>query len=287
MRPLADAEARWFGAERRVTCCFPRVSLVPTQRSAARLLFAAAPLLLAGRAAARDPSWDPPLVLLPPPQAHDDASAPSPIQVEHAGDWTPKFPRPELALQTGVSVPFGTAFATALRDVGMGDVYNFQVPVWFEAGARLVPWLLISGYGSFALGGPAGDKKSRCAQAQPADACVATTARFGLAARVRLRAGERWMPWFGYAAGYEWTASDFVSASGPDYGHLSVGLDFRPAKDAALGLVVDFSLSQYESATDTPPQSTGQLPSDLTHGSSDNRRLHGWLLVGLRGAWTL
>jgi len=248
------------------------------------------PLVLATRAEARDPSREPPLAPLGPPQAHDDVRAASPIQLERMEDWAPKFPRAEIALQTGLSLPYGTA----LSGIAMGEVYNFQVPVWFEAGARLVPWLLVSGYASFALGGPAGEKKARCAQANN-DACVATTARFGVAARVRLRTGERWMPWFGYGFGYEWTASDFVSAAGLDYGHLSAGLDLRAAKDGTLGVFVDFSLAKYEGATDTPPN--GQPPPcDLIAGNKDPQfkcdahesgPLHGWFFIGLRGAWTL
>lgn len=259
-----------------------------------------AALLLAASAFAQGtPNQPPPLPPPnnpPPPQPAQPAPAqpapgpaqPAPAQpapAQHSaeaaseGDGPPAQTGFQMALRTGVMIPFGDA----AKNTSMSDVVGPQVPIIVELGGKPIPNLFIGGFLGFGFGGAAGKLADACTNANAG--CVAVSFQLGVEVQYHISPGEKINPWVGYglgigsvAVGGSVNGQDFSSAAGGfDFAHLMGGLDFRLNKTIGLGPLVDFTAGTYSTTT----TKQGGRTTDRDIDSAD-RTTHFWLLLGGR-----
>ena len=182
----------------------------------------------------------------------------------------------ESGLSLGARVGYGIPLGDAMAGVSLGDVVSGQVSVQLDADWRFDrSWRL----GLYAQYGFATLAAASC----PAGAtCSGQNVRFGVQTAYAFAAGDS-RPWVGAGLGVEWQAAS-VSQAGVDnelrlFGleilNLQAGWDFRPAAGFSLGPFASFSVGQYRTVT-----SGGASESLAT-------ALHGWLQLGVKGAFDL
>jgi hypothetical protein len=180
--------------------------------------------------------------------------------------------------------PMGTVGkSTGGKDVSMGDVYGWQIPIIIELGGKPIPNLFIGGYLGLGFGGASGDTATACDRLKVT--CAAASFRIGVEIQYHIMPAEKMNPWIGYGIGLESAAvagegnGNKVSnaVSGPEYAHLMGGLDFRLSKAIGVGPLVDFSIGTY---THQKIEANGRtVEGDI---DSSARATHFWLLVGGR-----
>jgi hypothetical protein len=205
--------------------------------------------------------------------------------------------RVHLGLRTGYGVPIGkyadTRTLAGFRDTDVhtiGDDTYGVIPLWFDAGYRLTPELMLGAYFMFGVvlprTAPATDPLAGgCPEGLD---CFASGIRLGLEAQWRFAPGSDIHPWLGVGAGYERVNSHLegelfsipfdasTTHVGPDLLQLQAGVDFDQGPIFGLGPFVSLSAMQYTGC------------SFETAGASaacelDDRAWHGWLLLGVRG----
>jgi hypothetical protein len=96
-------------------------------------------------------------------------------------------------------------------------------------------------------------------------------------------------PWVGFGIGYE-MFSNKQSANGVDvtttykgfeFANLQGGLDFNVASGLNVGPFLSFSMGQYSSQSMDPESPL------FPNGSVENKAMHEWLTLGIRGTYGL
>lgn len=197
-------------------------------------------------------------------------------------------------LRLGAGVPIGKAGRDPLdAERSLSDLTPWRAPVWVDLGYTFGA-LTLGIYGQVGVGGTG-------------DACVAdcewSDIRFGVSGELRLLPGAVVDPWIGLGLGYESLSyrtlasvmvtdemgqQDSVAVriterfAGPEL-LLHGGVDFQVEDALRVGPFVALSLGQYTTDSFDCQPNSPECPS----GSSvDGGALHGWLSVGVRGAYT-
>ncbi len=177
----------------------------------------------------------------------------------------------ELAARLGLGLPFGNV------DGEYGDALNatvnFMLPVWLEAGVRFRQnWQV----GLYLIVGP-GTPGGALSASGGCSGCSVLDTQIGLSAHYHVLPGKPLDPWFGLGGGYE-ILSVVGSGGGPSTngwtGVLAeAGLDIKTAAEhVTVGPFVTASVGQYDSLPNNPMPSTA---------------LHGWVMLGVRGAYDI
>ena len=227
-----------------------------------------------------------------PPEAtplEGEASAPARVFVEpeRRSGFT-------SGLRLGAGLPIGKAGRDPLdAERSLSDLATWRAPVWVDVGYSLGA-LTLGLYAQIGVGGTG-------------DACVAdcewSDIRFGISGELRLANGAVVDPWIGLGLGYESLSyrtlasvmitdelgqPDSVNVraterfAGPEL-LVHGGVDFQVEDALRVGPFAALSLGQYTTDSfDCQPDSP-QCPSG---NSVDGGALHGWLSIGVRGAYT-
>ncbi|MDB5212431.1 MAG: hypothetical protein JWO86_358 [Myxococcaceae bacterium] len=187
----------------------------------------------------------------------------------------------QLALRTGLSLPFGSVTGTT----PMSDAFSAQVPLLLDLGWKPFRPFFIGVFVGTALGGAAGQVDTTCQQLGVN--CVGVAFRGGILAEWNFRPGERVNPWVGYGFGYELGRSSGSSGSnsisnsvqGFELAHLLAGVDFRLQEYFGIGPFVDGALGTYDIAQSETNQGgrVGRRGGDIT-----DKAMHVWLTLGVR-----
>ncbi len=101
----------------------------------------------------------------------------------------------------------------------------------------------------------------------------------------RVLPDAKWVPWVGIGAGYEWVKTS-VSAGGVtmdstargwEFANFQVGADYQWGKSLSFGPFATFTLGQF----------TDVGGGGLAGGDIQNKSLHEWLQLGLKGTFNL
>jgi hypothetical protein len=192
----------------------------------------------------------------------------------------------------GVRLGYGLPFGKVASDVAMSDNFTGQIPVIIDAGYRFSPKVYVGLYFQY---GFVSIKKGDVASSQAfldhatcsADAdCSGSDVRFGLNLHYHIAPTAKVDPWLGLGIGYESISSKVSTSAGEtDYSNKGVeianiqaGLDCNVAPRLALGPFFSLSMAEFLTSWQTDPDSTLAI---------DNKRIHGWAIIGLRGTYGL
>jgi hypothetical protein len=190
----------------------------------------------------------------------------------------------ELGARVGFGVPFGNRgrIPTDTTDPKLSDYASAVFPIWFDAGYRINPNIYVGLYFQYGFGFVNTDTYPGCDQSGVS--CSVSDKRLGANVLYHFSPGQRFDPWIGFGAGYEW--SDFsatgggltisASASGYEFANLQLGGDFVASRIFNCGPFMSFSLGQFQEV------SSGGTSVDIT-----NKSLHQWLLFGFKGAFSI
>jgi hypothetical protein len=182
----------------------------------------------------------------------------------------------------GLRLGFAPSMGDAVKDGKMSDGVKSQIPIQVDALYKLDKNLALGGYFSYGLGQLGGEIADLC-DASGAD-CSATSMRAGVQLQYALDAKGAWVPWGGIGAGYEWGKLSMdpgsVSYRGFEFLNLQVGGDYKVNERFSIGPYAQFSMGQYSNAT----MDDG---TDSTSDSIDEKGIHEWFGVGLRGNFSL
>jgi hypothetical protein len=170
------------------------------------------------------------------------------------------------------------------------DISN-AVPIWFDAGYRLLPSLYLGAYFAYGFGSVPGNAQSYCSA--PGLSCSLTDLRVGVDVQYHFLPASWLDPWVGLGAGFEWLNASWQKQGrgSPVFGGLSTGdldhdsqlsgwelvniqagLDYRFGAHWGVGPFVMLSFGQFGSFSDTSY-------SDPV----EDKAIHEWLVFGVRG----
>jgi hypothetical protein len=164
----------------------------------------------------------------------------------------------------------------------MSDAFSAQGAFTVDIGGKFHPNWFVGGYLGLGVGGAAGRLDDGCKSAGLS--CATATFRLGAQIQYNVLPGERVNPWFGYGIGLESTAASASAGGrtisttgvGPEFAHLMGGVDFRLSHGFGIGPFIDFSIAQYSTAK-------MEGGSGSQSGSIEDKALHEWLQIGVRG----
>jgi hypothetical protein len=239
----------------------------------------------------------------PPALARDDAdaSSPSPVLPQGAPPAPPASPAPaasstteapleaapaahtgfQLALRTGVAVPFGRVDSGAK----ISDSFTPQASIVGDLGIKVASDIFLGAYIGVSVGGVGDTVKQGC-DAVGVD-CTAVGVRFGIQAHYHFNPDGKWNPWIGYGVGLELvTASGSKNNAkldaglvGVEFAHFMAGAEYRVGRVIGIGPFADFAVGQYGSASVETVQNG---VSRKTSGELSDPSLHEWLTLGLK-----
>jgi opacity protein-like surface antigen len=197
------------------------------------------------------------------------------------------------AEETGVEIGVRSGYAIPLGEAGGGDdlsdLYGGIIPLWFDLGYRLTPNVMIGAYFQYGFGLlPSGVSSDGCEAVD----CSLSNMRLGAQVHYHFLPWEKVDPWLGAGIGYEWgrqsVSGTFLGQTldvsstfhGFEFFNLQAGVDFLPSEETNFGLgpFIALSLAQYSDAT---------VKADGEEGSGEiqNKGIHEWLTLGIRGTF--
>jgi hypothetical protein len=176
-----------------------------------------------------------------------------------------------------------------------------MIPLQLDLGYRVIPELAIGGYVMYGFGFLPDDTSERCDDtdnvAGVTASCSVHDVRLGIQAQYHFLPRKKLDPWLGLGVGYEWLTfgidasgggSDVdISATihGFEFVNLQGGLDFKVARGLGLGPFLSFSIGQY---SDTSSSCSGACTGFNSNSEDvENKALHQWLLLGIRGTFVV
>ncbi len=195
-----------------------------------------------------------------------------------------------LSARLGFAAPSGDIsddrYDTGERvDPALDDLVRHKIPIWFELGYRFNPAVWGGLYLELA---PASMDRSFCLAG--AD-CDAYGVRVGVDMQLHFAPRATMDPWIGFGMGWEFLSVEAYDASIGDISQftwgglelplLEAGLDLAVSPRATFGPYVAWSIAHF---TRYGVESPG-LP-DLS-GDIDDRAIHTWFQIGLKGTLKL
>jgi hypothetical protein len=178
-----------------------------------------------------------------------------------------------LGIRSGYAVPGGAAFNGS---GALADTISGYSPLRFDLGVRLARHFYAGALVQRGIVVPA---------ACPGEMlCSGSNTRFGVMVGVHVLPSAVLDPWIGVGVGYEilsvtrsvGSSRLDLTARGVELLDLELGVDLRPAARVRIGPVLSTSLGRYTSVV-----LNGTTTRDF------NTVLHGWAMIGLRGAYDL
>ncbi|HNS95984.1 MAG TPA: hypothetical protein PKL73_03465 [Polyangiaceae bacterium] len=169
----------------------------------------------------------------------------------------------------------------AVKDAKLSDSVSGQIPIWLDVGYRIDESLFVGAYGQYGI--------TMVKDCPDGVDCSASDIRFGVQGHYHFMPGESFDVWAGLGIGYEMLSSSAKAGgheasstlSGFEFANLQVGGDFQVAEGMGVGPFVSFSLGQYGKVKAEVP---GAGTSD---GDIEDKGMHQWLLLGVRGSFQL
>jgi hypothetical protein len=173
-------------------------------------------------------------------------------------------------------------------DDNLGSNFTGILPIWFDAGYRIIPELYLGGYFQWGVGFVSTDV---CVA--PLTSCSGDDVRFGLNlhwhVKSALGAGawsQHFDPWIGVGTGYEIATitlergedKSHVTYRGFEFGSLQLGGDYLGLGSMRLGGFASISLGQFN-------RTTVSVPTGANAFAVPDPAVHSWLLLGLRGQY--
>lgn len=233
--------------------------------------------------AAPPPGYYPPGYYAPPPGYYPPAGyyPPPPGYAAQAAPSGPNLTGFTFAVGLGYGVPFGdilkvsasSSSSSAGTTVKMSDAFTGQIPFSLSAGFRATPMV------SFGLAFQyAPVLTTNCSSGET---CSASDTSFGGEFRLHFAPQESFSPWLAADIGYEWlgiseSGSSDLTLSGWLFG-VQVGGDIRVTPFMTLGPFVGLRVGTYSSGSSSGR--SADIPDDM-------QATHGWVLFGVRGAFT-
>jgi hypothetical protein len=184
----------------------------------------------------------------------------------------------QVAARAGVAVPLGDA----AKDAPLSDGLGAQFAAIIDIGAKVIPQLFIGAYLGANVGAVGSEISKQCDAAQAS--CLAFTYRIGAQLQYHIIPDGKVDPWIGYGIGYEVSrvqgdangTTVSTTLSGPEYGHVLAGVDFRLTKIFGIGPFVDFSFGKFTNLTRDPEPTPGRS-TDIA-----DTTMHEWLTIGAK-----
>jgi hypothetical protein len=109
----------------------------------------------------------------------------------------------EVGFRTGYAIPFGNAEGSTGpgADTSMSDVINGVVPLWFDAGYRFDPHMMVGGFFQFAPGFVNTGKVAGCTVSGVS--CSLNDLMLGFQFHYHILPEATFDPWAGVGVGYE------------------------------------------------------------------------------------
>lgn len=176
-------------------------------------------------------------------------------------------------LSLGARLAYGLAMGEAAEGGDLADFAKSQIPIQLDVGYRVTPALTIGGYFAYGFANLGDDLEC--------DDCSGRVYRLGVQLDYAFKGGSM-TPWVGGGIGYEWlklkddATDDEITLSGFEYLNLQGGLDWKVADKFSVGPFALFSIAQYSKASE------GGEDFDI-----DNKAMHQWLQLGIRGRFDL
>lgn len=176
-----------------------------------------------------------------------------------------------VGLRVGYALPMGDG----AKDSKMSDQVKGAIPFQLDALYRISPNLGAGLYFSYAIVSVNKDK-------MPSGVDVsASWMKYGLQLQYSISPAESMNPWVGFGLGLESVKTSASAGgmsfdstiSGLEFAHLMAGLDFKAGDAMRVGPFVDFSLGQYSSVD--------------PGGDIQEKAMHQWLYLGVRGMYDL
>jgi opacity protein-like surface antigen len=193
----------------------------------------------------------------------------------------------EAGLRVGYGIPLGDAVANGK----LSDAIEGQFPFIIDVGCRVIPNLFVGLYGQYGFAWARGDNADVCDSSGDIS-CSAHDIRLGIEAQFHFRPRQDLDPWIGIGLGFEWLSASIESGStelsstlsGFEFFNLQAGLDIAVAEHFYLGPFLNLSLAQFSSLSVecSSVSCNGQFG---VSGDIEDKAMHEWLLIGVRGAY--
>jgi hypothetical protein len=186
-----------------------------------------------------------------------------------------------LGARISAAFPMGSVYSDPSNGpLLIDELVAVSLPVQLEAGITLNRRWFIGAYAQYAwsllqLGG-----------CSVGESCSVTGLQVGLQATYAFRDHDG--PWVGLGTGWEWMFTSyeragrktFVDVTGWDYAILQAGWDVELAPGWKVGPWASGSVGEFSRAT------LG-MDGRTTEAGIDNRAVHGWLQLGVKGSFSL
>jgi hypothetical protein len=188
-------------------------------------------------------------------------------------------------LYIGARLGFGLFLGKSTGDEFALD-YSSKFPIWLDLGYRITPSLMVGLYGQFA---PA---TMKCPEGFFCSG--ASVIRFGVQAQYGFAPDATIAPWAGLGIGYEIASGTFTQSGvegslrvrGVEFMNLQVGADYMISKTVGIGPFLSFSLGRYSTGA-RDGELFPETPENPREGGIAKKEFHEWLVIGVRGAFSL
>jgi hypothetical protein len=196
----------------------------------------------------------------------------------------------DTGFEAGLRVGYGIPLGSAAGDADLSDGVGGQVPLILDVGYRVIPNLFLGLYAQYGFSW-VGDTYDQLCDA-PGASCSAHDIRLGIEGHLHFKPREKIDPWVGLGLGYEWLtvgaeASNVevsTTFSGFEFVNLQAGLDIKAADNFYIGPFLALTIAQFSDASldSDVPALGGEFGAD---GDIEDKAVHEWLLLGVRGAY--
>jgi hypothetical protein len=191
----------------------------------------------------------------------------------------PKLRGVVFSLGNGVGLPVGSMSRDDTgRTLALSDLVSGRFSFTLGAGYRVSDLFSFGGFLQFGI---------MSLESNSCSSCSASDVRLGLETRLHFIPNHRVSPWASLGFGYERFTEQYY-ASRLDFNgaelNIGVGGDFRVTRIFTLGPFVGLQLGTFYSWSGSGWDSAANGSHDIPNGE---QTVHGWVLLGIHGAFTI